>query len=115
MLDDNPLSDTYGVDGSGFFGSDAFLYPLDVASAECFHFTAEFEVSSNFVVVEDSEAVDDGQGCACPFDDLVGIEVEIRLMGYGEDECFDAFEGFAEVFLDFGVDEFFLVAEESSP
>ena len=77
-----------------FFGfSDEFFYSLDMSAAEALDFAAEFEVTFDFFVIEDAEAIDDGEGIAGPFDDVVGIEVEIRLMGDGEDEGVDIIEG----------------------
>ena len=74
-----------------FFG--LFLYSLYVSPSQSFYFAFELEVLFDFLVVEDGEAVDDGDGVGGPFDDVSGVEVEVGGVGDGEDEGIDIVEG----------------------
>ena len=44
-----------------------------MSSAEAFDFAVEMEVLFDLFVVEDGEAVDDGDGVCGPFDDVLGV------------------------------------------
>jgi hypothetical protein len=62
-----------------------FLDPLDVAATQGFDFAAKLEVAADKVVCQDAKAIDHGQRLSCPFDDIFGIQMEIRLMRDGQD------------------------------
>ena len=64
-----------------------------MASSESFYFTAEFEISSDFIVVQYAEAINYSEWSAGPFDYFVGVEVEIRFVRDGEDESLGAAQG----------------------
>ena len=49
-------------------------------SSEALHFAAQFKVAADFGVVEKAEAIDDGKGAACHFDDFIGVKVPVHLM-----------------------------------
>ena len=49
----------------------------NVAAAEALHLAAEFEVAADLRVVQNAEAVDDGDRPARLRDDRVGIEIEV--------------------------------------
>ena len=71
-----------------------------MAAAEALHLAAEFEIAADLRVVQDAEAVDDGDGAAGHFDDLVGIELQIGLVADGQDHRIGPLQGLLEVGLD---------------
>jgi len=49
------------------------------------HVAAQFKTSSDLFIVQDAKGVDHGDGSAGPFNDVVGIEVEVLFVGHGQD------------------------------
>ncbi len=86
-----------------------------MASAESFDFAAELEIAPDFVIVEDSETVDNSQRGACPFDNLIGVKIQIRRVRDGENDSLSAFKGGGQIMLDAQIDEAFLIMEEPCP
>ena len=86
-----------------------------MAPAEALHLAAKFEIPPDLRVIQDAEAVDDGDGVACHFDDLVGIEFQIRLMADGQDYRISPLQGVLEVGLNPYFGELVLIPEEPRP
>ena len=113
---------TSGLNGFGgklslaaFHPAHFFLDALDVAAAEGLHFAAQLEIPADRVVAENSVAVHHRQRIPGPFDDLVRLELQVRLVRDGEDDGFALLKRGFEVLLEPDVLQFVLVAEESAP
>ena len=104
-----------GVSGSSLVSANGILESLDVAATECLHFAAQFEVSGDRVIVQDAEAVDDGEGFARPLDNVFGLQFQVRLVRYGEDDRLRPVQCGLEILLDTKVLEVFLGAEKPGP
>lgn len=63
-------------------------------SAQAFDFAAKGEIFLDLVIGQDKEAVDDRNGLAGQFHDLLRIQVKIVLMPYRQDQCVAAGESF---------------------
>src|SRR5262249_31356429 len=77
--------------------ADLGLDALDVPTSEALHLAAELEKAPNLRVVEDTEAVDDRDRTARHLHDVVGHELQIGLVGHGEDHGLDAVQAGGEV------------------
>ena len=94
---------------------DGVFDAFDVAAAQAFHLAAQLEVAADGGVVQDAEAVDDGHGAAGLGDDDVGIEVEVGLVAYRQDDGVGAPEGGGQVRLDPEIRKALLIPEEAGP
>ena len=79
------------------------------------HFAAELEVAANLVVGQDAEAVDHGQRPARPFDDLIGVEIEILLVRHRQNQRLGMVQRGGQIALHANVHQTFLIAEEPRP
>ena len=91
------------------------LDALDVPPAEALDLTVEFEIASNLLVVEDSEAVDDGDGASGPAYDIVWFEIEILGVTDSEDNSVYVLQGRRQILKHTQVFELLLVPEEPCP
>ena len=86
-----------------------------MAPAEALYLAAEFEIPPDLRVIQDAEAVDDGDGAAGHFDHFVGIEFQIGLMADGQDHRIGPLQGVLEVGLNPDFGELVLIPEEPRP
>jgi len=86
-----------------------------MASAEALHLAAELKIAFDLFVVEDAEAVDDGDGAADHLDHFIGVESHVGLVADGKDEGINSLEGGAQIIFNLAVLEFLLVPEEARP
>ena len=61
-------------------------------SPQCLDLAAELKISSDLIIREDAEAIEDGDGVSGPFDDLLGVEIEILTVRDCQDHGLDAFK-----------------------
>ena len=81
-------------------------------ATQSFYFATKINVFLYLFVAQDQETVDDGDGLAGQFHDLLRVELEIGFVADGQDQGVAAFEGLGQIFLDLQALELFLVAEE---
>ena len=86
-----------------------------MAATECLYLAAQFEVSGDRIIIQDAEAVDDGEGFARPLDNVFGLQFQVRLVRYGEDHRLGPVQCGLEILLDTKVLEVFLGAEKTGP
>jgi hypothetical protein len=55
-----------------------------LATAESLDLAAEFEVATDGVIIEDAEAIYDGDGAPGHFDQFIGVEVAVRGLNFVE-------------------------------
>ena len=61
-------------------------------AAQGLYLTTQFEITADNLVREYSEAVYHGKRFSGPVDDLFRLELQIRRVGYGKDNCFNPLE-----------------------
>ncbi len=86
-----------------------------MATAKALYFAAELEIASDVVVIENTEAVDDGNGAAGHGDHRIRVEGKVSLVADGQNDGVHTFEGGGQVLLNPTVLEFILVPEEARP
>ena len=69
-----------------------FFNPLYMAPAKGFHFAPQFKVSSDLIISQDTEAINDSQGVACPLYDIIGRKILVLFMRNSKYHSFDAFQ-----------------------
>src|SRR5882672_3655597 len=64
---------------------------LDMAASHAFDLAAQFQITPDPDVIEDAEAIDDREGPANTLENLVRIELQIRLVTHSQDDGVRAF------------------------
>lgn len=91
------------------------LNPFDVATAQALYFTTEFNIAADCAIIEDAEAVDDGNRSIGHSDHRIGVKLQVSLMADDQNYGISFFECVTEGLLNVNVSEFFLITEISRP
>ena len=86
-----------------------------MATTEGLYFAVQLEVSGDRVIVQNAEAVDDGERFPCPSDNVFRLEFQVRLVRYSEDHCLGPVQCGPEILLDTNILEVLLCAEKTGP
>ncbi len=86
-----------------------------MSPAECFNLASYFKVSSDLLISQDTEGIDDGDGSASPFDHIIWIQIEVLLVGHRQDNSFGPLHRLLKVFFNHSLFQPLLVAEEPFP